>query len=906
MEVVAIDKAPKPLLTQVQAAFRRDDAADRIALVWPDPLPHSCYHGELDGHQVTLKFCVSELAMREALVEHQGGARLILVSRFDVVHLARDVLARLWRNEPQRISPWKTLEQLTSVHSVDPRLPRKYGKWMAEALLACYDRYAGIIEFGEVMDHDTAWRALALGYLNYNQPTVDLGSLFEWSLAKEKISGAEMPQEMSAHMADWFQPYVGELAPVLSRLVLSEATDDLLAIGLACAVLYSEEAVAAEWVPVATVYTARGKFSERQLAGANVKNQLLWQLGQGAEQYVLKRLADSGAGYAAVKGVLSKAEQLLASIDVLPMVECSNVLPAGFRSRLQQFAQALDKSTTKAGTSAAYQALKRLRAHALSVMPARQEQIERAQMALRLAQWLESMPANGSGIASAEQGLLSYLDHSGFVDWARTKIWAGDADEGLSQVYQRLVDKVSARREAENYAVAHHLDVIARGDALNARLVYVEQALETLLAPIAEKNPVLLLVLDGMSQAVFTELVEDMVRHSWVELRPESIPQSRCLVSALPSITKVSRCSLLSGALREGLAADEKSAFSGHPLLKRIASTKTPPVLFHKQDLPQQVSGALSSSVRATIASTESRIVAAVINAIDDQLSGSSQMTTVWKLTSIDILSQILEAAREAGRVVVMTSDHGHVLDHDSFYLDAQSSGERYHLSLNNVRDQEILVKGTRVVTEQRAAILPWSEKVRYSKTRSMGYHGGASLQELVIPFGVFVSAGEENVLPGWREVPVYKPQWWMLEEAVVPSIPLKEVVVQKSPKVKQETVARMDDLFAAPPEPAEKKDWIENLFNSAAYRDMRARVGRLPITEEELTALLKLLDRSSGQVMHSVVVRELNKPELRMRGFLSAAQRLLNVDGYPILQLNRESQTITLDIRALKIQFDL
>lgn len=903
--MVAIDKAPKPLLTQVQAALRRDEAADRIALVWPDPLSHTCYHGELEGHQVTLKYCVSELAMREALVEHRGVSRLVVVSRFDVVQLARDVLARLWRNEPQRISPWKTLEQLTSVQSIDPRLPRKYGKWMAEALLACYDRYAGRIQFGEVMDHDTAWRALVLGYLNYNLPSVDLDSVFEWSLAKGKIPGAEIPHEVSTHLADWFQPFIGELAPVLSRLILSDAAD-LLAIGLACAVLYSDVAAKAEWVPVAVVYTARGKFSERQLAGANVKNQLLLQLGQEAERYVLKRLADGGVGYGAVKGVLSKAEQLLASIDVLPMVECSNVLPAGFRFRLQRFALALDKSTAKAGASAAYQALKKLRTHALSVMPARQEQIERAQMALRLAQWLEFVSANGAAVASAEQGLLAYLEHSGFVDWARTKIWAGDADEVLSQVYQRLVDKVSARRESENYAMAQHLEVIARGDALSPRLVYVEQALETLLAPIAEKNPVLLLVLDGMSQAVFSELIEDLVRHSWVELRPESVSQARCLVSALPSITKVSRCSLLSGALREGLAVEEKSAFSGHPLLKRIASTKAAPVLFHKQELPQQSSGALSSSVRATIASTESRIVAAVINAIDDQLSGSSQMTNAWKLTSIDILSQMLEAAREAGRVVVITSDHGHVLDHDSSYLDAQSSGERYHLSLDNVRDQEVLVKGGRVVTEQRTAVLPWSEKVRYSKTRSLGYHGGASLQELVIPFGVFVSVGEEDVLPGWREVPVYKPQWWLLEEGAATEAPAKEVAPQRAPKVKQETVARMDDLFAAPPEITAKTDWIEKLFNSTVYKDMRARVGRLPITEEELAALLRLLDRSSGQLMHSVIVRELNKPEHRMRGFLSAAQRLLNVDGYPILQLIRESQTIKLDISALKVQFEL
>jgi len=61
-----------------------------------------------------------------------------------------------------------------------------------------------------------------------------------------------------------------------------------------------------------------------------------------------------------------------------------------------------------------------------------------------------------------------------------------------------------------------------------------------------------------------------------------------------------------------------------------------------------------------------------------------------------------------------------------------------------------------------------------------------------------------------------------------------------------------------------------------------------------------------TGQVMKAVVVRELKKPELRIGGFLSSARRVLNVDGYPILKVERESQTIMLDFRALKTQFEL
>lgn len=901
MSTGVLDKAPKPLLAQIQAALRKDPAANHIALVWPDPLPVPVYQGELDGHAIEMKYCVSELAMREALIEHVSDTCLVLVSKFNVLDLARDVLARLWRCEPQRISPWKTLEELTLVQSIDPRLPKKYGKWMAEALLGNYDRYARQIQFGDVLDHDSAWQALAVGYLNYNQPGTDLSGLFAWSISPGASEAGALPEDMAKQLIEWVRPSLGDIAEVVASLIVSQNAADLLPVALACAVLFSDEVAEREQVSVSSLYTARGKFSERQLGGLSVKNAVLAKLGQEAEKYVAAQFDGKGAGYSSVKGVLSKAEQFLASVDVQPIAESSTVLPAGFRLRLQRFAQALSKNMGKSNGQVVLNALEAVKSHAMSVLPAQRDQIERAQMAVRLSNWLDQSPASGT-----IQDLFSdYVDQGAFVDWARTKIWAGDADEVLSQAYHKLVERVSARREEENLAAAKQLDAIARGDQLEPQFMYVEHALESLLAPIAENNPILFLVMDGMSQAVFRELMDDLAHHSWVELQPEQNLRPMSLVCALPTITKVSRCSLLSGVLKEGLAADEKKAFADHAALKRIASTKFPPALFQKQDLQQSGSGALNSTVRATIASRESRILAAVINAVDDQLSSSSQVAFDWSLDALRILWQVLEAAREAGRVVIMTSDHGHVLDHDSYYLDTKSgSGERYHLDQGLVRDQEVLVSGARVVTTGNTAVLPWSERVRYSKTRSMGYHGGASLQELLIPVGVFVSAGEEDVLPGWQEVPVRKPAWWGLDAN-------SHIIVQEQPaaggyKAKKPAAERMDDLFVEPePVPAES-NWIDQLFEQPVYQEMRARVGRLPITEQELKTLLSLLTDNKGQVMQSVVVRTLNKPEIRMRGFLSAAQRLLNVDGYPILQVNRESQTISLDIRALKTQFEL
>lgn len=82
-----------------------------------------------------------------------------------------------------------------------------------------------------------------------------------------------------------------------------------------------------------------------------------------------------------------------------------------------------------------------------------------------------------------------------------------------------------------------------------------------------------------------------------------------------------------------------------------------------------------------------------VINAIDDQLSSSSQVKVDWSFETVALLRHVMEAAREAGRVVIITSDHGHVLDHDSVYQQsADENGERYHPVAPSITPSELEV----------------------------------------------------------------------------------------------------------------------------------------------------------------------------------------------------------------------
>lgn len=926
MSIMQVNSAlPMPVLTQLQAVFQRDADADCIALVWPNPLPAAVVEQVVEDRTVRAVYCVSELAMREALVKHHEATkdlsvRLVLLSGYVETGLAMDVLARLWRNEPQRISPWKTLQQLIRVRDIDPRLTRKHGRWVAEAMLNGFERYQEKISFGDVLDQETAWRAIAMAHLNYQEATLDLQSVLSWSTSVDvNALVTALTDDVRDNLGDWLARGLPETHEVVSTLLLNDQGSDLLPVALTCSVLFSSSAERQHALDLSQLHISRGIFRERYLGGKKIEFRALRPLGEVAVAVVKQWVG--AINFQSYARYLAKAEQILASLDMQAAAEQSELLPCGLQARFNDFAAALDQALNNDDITAAESALQQMEKHSLAGLGLYSETVVRANMAMRLLRWLKQAPvAEGTAVSL----MTDYIDQGGFCDWARAEIWAGDAHDALSVVYQKLSQLVGRHRERQNQAFGQQLTTIARGDHLPPRLIPVESALDSLVAPLAEQGQVLLLVLDGMSEAVYRQLSVDLVRNNWLELQTVEAQGDACLVAALPTVTQVSRCSLLSGALCEGNASDEKRAFTGHAQLKKLASTKFPPLVYHKPDLSQPGSGSLHSSVRGVIAGKEHRVLAVVINAIDDQLSSSSQVKVDWSFETVALLRHVMEAAREAGRVVIVTSDHGHVLDHDSVYQQsADENGERYHPIAPGIvpSDLEVLVSGERVVTASKQVILPWSERLRYTRAKNHGYHGGGSLQEVVIPLGVYINATNRQVPEGWREVPRRLPVWWYSSKAetlsaLADSSPVStDAPIKKAAGKKQAADEVIDDMFgfAAPaqsvskanPQPAES-DWIGLLFGSPVYRQVQERAGRTAISDEHMQNLLKLLEKHRWQVMEAVMCSELLIPKLRIRGFLAGAQKLLNVDGYPILAVERDSQTIRLNVADLKKQFEI
>jgi hypothetical protein len=72
------------------------------------------------------------------------------------------------------------------------------------------------------------------------------------------------------------------------------------------------------------------------------------------------------------------------------------------------------------------------------------------------------------------------------------------------------------------------------------------------------------------------------------------------------------------------------------------------------------------------------------------------------------------------------------------------------------------------------------------------------------------------------------------------------------------------------------------------------------------ITDLLKAIDARNGKITMAALARALQLAPLRMPGFLSTCQRLLNVDGYDVLSRDDASETVQLDKALLLKQFDL
>lgn len=842
----------------------------------------------INGERVPVAFCRSALEISERLATLGEADRLVLLTSLADHALSLDILARIAGRRLVHIDRWEMVREAFSATQIDPRLPM-HG-WLADALLAASPEGGFPPVPSGWLAADTAWGTLLHHYIGLATEWPDAFDLVRWSIDADRVLRYTVLSEpLRSGIRERLTASAGALGALFVTTIEAGQGSNLLPIGLVCEVLFVGEGRRRS----ATLSQAIARLEP--FVGGRTLNADQGQAWYEAARGVLDSLSGSER-----RLWIERSEGLLAELKATRFAGLSTVFRTGFQQRLAAFGEVLiryldDKAKIKEIEDALGEVLRHgEREH-------NKERLERLEMATRLARRLgQSVHGMPSTIGEA---IESHRADGAFVDWARRYLLGGDPVEALASAFGQLYQRIRDLREAQAKRFAKRLRDWNRGLKPEKSFLPIEHFLEKVVAIVAGKQPMLVVVIDGMDGGVFEELSEDLRHRGWVRWADPLGIGSGCLLSALPTVTEFSRTALLTGRVASGASGTEKSGFASHAALRSVSRPLGPPALFHKGDLTDAVAQGLSPVVRERINNLEQRIVAVVINAVDDHLAKSEQLRLKWSVESFRVLDALLYEARVAGRAVILTSDHGHVLEANGKRLTGGAE-ERWRTYSEPLSDQEMVFEGTRIraATGVERVVLLWSEVPRYGQKKN-GYHGGATPQEAVVPLGVFVSIGQE--LDGWQPLPEYVPEWWLASApAELEALQSKQKGGKKAP----DRAKGQASLFEAlePEEEPPASAWIQHLLDSDVFAAQQRLAGRLAPPPKTVKDVLATLEAHRNRVSKRLLAQAIQAPEFRLRGILAGLQRLLNVDGYQVLSVEEETETVLLDIDLLKKQFQL
>lgn len=823
--------------------------------------------------------CDSVLELRERLAQ-ESGPPLIVVTPLATTEVGDDVRARLYKQRLLTVDPWTLLTARFKARQVDPAL--RLQPELAEAALDALGQTEPLPAASGVLTPEAVWQVVVRHRLGLDSARPDLQAFLEW-LATDTAAARwqSLDEALRGRLRAWLAINLGEMGALLLQCMEAGYGAEALALGLALGALRLEPADAQSRV---TLGTAQGRL-ERYTGNQPLNATLMRQWNEASEQWA-SRLCGGGR-VNEVREELARGDRILESIGAGDFAVASRWSPLGFQQRLAEFASALNAGDT----GQLRQAFAGISAHeAGSRLEELRGRRDRAEMAARLCRWLDR---NADAATNLDAAVEQYLQDGSWVDWARHQLLAGDEPEAVSRSYRRLFDRVTGRREQENRAFAGLLAAATATNQFGSNTILIEHVLDRVVAPLARKVPagVLAVVMDGMSWAVLRELNPDLGRHGWLEWFPIDDAGFGCALATLPSITSFSRASLLCGTLVSAGQAAEKRGFEEHSGL-RIAGKA---MLFHKDEIGAS-GGDLAEAARLEIRNPNRKVVGAVVNVVDDSLEGPEQLAIRWTLDQVPVLRALLSEARDAGRVVILLSDHGHVLDHGSKLNRRQDASDRWRAAGEGQAPtgDDLLVVGVRVLADGQRFISPVTESVRYTPNRRQGYHGGLTPQECLAPIAVIAPSLTE--IDGWQVQATVPPDWWFESGEAVPA-PAPRVTPRKG----RAPVPPSLPLFEETARPA---DWVAALLASDVFaQQMEVFGGRLK--KEQVEQALRVLAERNGVQMKPAFAQRLAVPPIRVDGLLASLQRILNVDGYPVLTID-SSQTVRLNLTLLKEQFAL
>lgn len=926
----------------------------RASPVWDGP-------GQLTwggDRQVRVVAARSPLAAYEHVLAHlapdAGGPELLVVlTDREESELGADLLARVHKHRVNAVDTWDVVREVFGAQSTAAGLSAE--NWAAEALVDATPPGRWPQLGGGLLTRRHALTALALRRLGagpYDPDRearspgsagggieLDVHTLLTWSLVPggpDRFLALRAPERAGLSRFLGEDDQAGLTGRALLALVAAEHGPDAVAFGLVCAALW----VHADSSAGTGDYQARGRverwFGEDPPAHGSAMDALARTFGRASEEFVIGRLqvANSGSGDEAEAArrlsatVLARADALARQFGAERAAGTSPVLTAGLEATFAAVGQAL-KDRAPRRTE---RAIRELEQHRLAAEPDARTRIERARMAQRLFRWLALATPADTTKASVADGLDRHMAETAWVDRALEHIEAGgDPVTELKTAYDALCSTVRERRHEIDRDFARTLATWTDTGGRPGRMLVVEAFLERVLGPVAQgKHRVLLIVLDGMSAAIAIELGEEL-RRDWAEYDPfpeaKDAPHRRAMAAGLPTITAVSRTSLFAGRPMTGSQRDEKTLGAAHAFWGERKM-----VVFHKDDLRAQSGGDVFGTKLDEAMANERRHVAVVLNTVDDRLAKERKLGDAsWRLQDMGGLRELLRMAARQGFAVVLTSDHGHVIDRGGERVETETPlSARHRAPGGALHAREIALKGSRVVSPATGGeiVALWDADSRYTALKA-GYHGGVSLAEVAIPIMAFLSFGAEPPA-GWRELGRQQPSWWSPATEPEPtpptdapterpphSAPPKQNAARQRRREAERAAAGEQSLFEmavtpdgdtaplkAEPVPA-GADLVANLVGSELFRARTDSLARKPDLARVEKALRELRD-AGGTLPVTALAQRVGLDPKRGDGFSAVLRQLLNFDGIQVLETLPDGRTLRLNTALLKEQFEI
>ena len=814
---------------------------------------------DLDGRRLRIATCSSVLAVLDVLADAPADETTVLLTDVGEPELGDAVLARLHRGTLLEADRYTLLGDVLEARGLDPRIRREV--WLVDALIALAAAGAIPSTAGATLSKPRAVGLVAAARLGVDPEQVDLPTLVgAFDAASVRAVWRGLPGAERAGIVEYLAERHGPAVAVFAAL--AERHDDVLAELLVAQAITSAPGTDTH------AAAALGGFLQARFVAPRPSRIDLAAAGAAAVVYA------ADAPSARLGQQVRDAERELEELGAPELAVHSPILPRGFVERLAVAAQRLDEA-----------AIADVVTHQQA--PRERHRVDRLRAAVRLHRWLKS--ASVPQYATASEGVAHHAGELAWVDRALSQVRAGDADPRVATVLRRIERRAAEVRGGADAAFAARL---AADATTPAEALAVETVLPALVVPLVRSGPVLLLVVDGMSGAVAGDLTDAITdrRTGWTEIVRSGTGAREAVLAALPTETTFSRTSLFCAALRTGDAKVERSAFGAHRFWPGGGA-----VLVHKAGVAGREGADLGAELEEALGADGPAVVAVVLNTVDDALvKGRQSIDPAWRPEDVGGLPQLLDRAAAAGRTVVLTSDHGHVLEHGSEYRPRPGAGARWRPDDGAMGDGEVVVEGPRVLVPGGRAILAATEQLRYGG-RAPGYHGGATLAEVAIPLVVLVPPGVD-VPEAWFERPPAAPAWWTGETQVAsPPTPV-------TPKAARRNQPVGDGLFDLSTTPVSRGG---RLVRSSVFGEAHGEIpaNRAP-APTVFAAVIDVLVAAGGRLPLADVAEAAGTPGRNPRGLVSVMGRVLNRDGYPVLTLVDGGRAVALNAALLDEQF--